>query len=94
MYFEAIKYQYDVSCSRCQKPLARRLTLSVVYDRSGQPIEHWGIGGGTAEELAAIYELTCSACGNVIELEAFEHVEPYTTSEPDQESGPTVVKRR
>lgn len=80
MYFEAIRHNYDVSCSRCEKSLAKRLTLSVVYDRSGQPIEHWGIGGGTAEELAAIYELTCDACGNVTELEALDDVEPCRSS--------------
>jgi hypothetical protein len=92
--FEAIRYRYDMSCARCRKLLAKRLTLSVVYDRRGRAIEYWGIGGDTAEELAAIYELTCPACAKVIELEALTDVDPYLTSAPDEESGPPVVKRR
>jgi DNA-directed RNA polymerase subunit RPC12/RpoP len=91
---EAIRYHYDVACPRCGTALARRGTLSVVCDGAGRPIDYWGIGGATTEELEAVYELTCRKCGYIIELDAPEHVEPYTTSEPDKESGPWVVKRR
>lgn len=91
---EAIRYQYDVACPQCTTTLARRGTLSVVCDGDGCPIDYWGIGGATAEELEAIYELACQNCGTVVELDAPDNVDPYTTSEPDKESGPWVVKRR
>jgi hypothetical protein len=94
IYVEAIRYRYDVACRQCKHPLAKRLTLSVVRDRTGEPIQDWGIGGDTAEELAAIYQLTCPACGTPLELEAPRDVDPYRTSEPDEESGPPVVKCR
>ncbi len=90
---ECVKYKYDVRCEKCGRLLARRGTMSVAYDAFGEEIIASN-AGASMDELVAIYELPCPNCGTVLELDCPRNVLPWTTYEPNLETGPRVLKRR
>lgn len=91
MQYEGIRFTKDMRCPACRNLLARKFTYSYVYDESGRPIDYWGIGGLSYEEMEATYAIPCE-CGGRLEFDTPKHATPYFLAADANVKGPPVLK--